>query len=127
MTALAAITLGDRTPTNVVFNPSAIDPQGVAKFFETAAASIDERRGLTLSVKLPKVGGQVARVTAKVVIPVMDSVNTTLKVGESICNMEFVFSKRATLNQRKDMLAFAKNYLANAAITAAVENLEAVY
>jgi hypothetical protein len=42
--------------------------------------------------------------------------------------MDFVLPERSTLAQRKDLLAFAKNYLANASvITAAVENFETVY
>jgi hypothetical protein len=31
------------------------------------------------------------------------------------------------LQQRKDLLAFVKNFMANAVITAAVENFESVY
>jgi len=126
MTAFATITLADSTAANVDFVPSNIDPQGVAKLFATAN-TLDERRGISLSVRLPKVGGSVARVTAKVVVPVMDSSSPPIKLGECICSMEFVLPKRASEANRADALAFASNLLADASVIAAVTSLESIY
>jgi hypothetical protein len=45
-----------------------------------------------------------------------------------IANVELVLPERSTLADRKNLIAFTRNYLANAAvITAGVENYETVY
>lgn len=129
MTAFAAIILDDgaATPVAHTFNPSAIDPTGVAKLFE-AASTFDERSALSLSVRLPKVGGTVARVMTKVMIPVLDTASTPpKKIGECIFTGEFVIPKQVDADTRKNLLAYAKNYLADASVVAAVENLESIY
>lgn len=126
MSAFVPITLVDQASTNVEYFPSAIDPQGVAKLFE-AGGAFDARRSLSLSVRLPKVGGSVARVTAKVVIPVMDGSTPPVKTGECICTMEFVIPKTASEIQREDLLLFATQLLADPGVVLAVENLESLY
>lgn len=136
MTAFAAVTLEESTLTVVgspteayggTFNPSVIDPQGVAKLYDFAQASIDARRGLSLSVRLPKVGGSVARVTAKVVIPLLDGQTPPAKVGEVIGTMEFVIPKRATEIQRNAILQLCRLYMFDASVVAAVGQLESIY
>jgi hypothetical protein len=122
MSAFAPITLA----TAGVFSPSSIDSQGVAKLFGVGPAGFDTRPAISLSVRLPKVGGSVARVTAKGVIPNLDPV-TNLKIGECVCTMEFVMPKTAVDTDRANLLALAKEFLANAAVTAAVEDLESIY
>lgn len=127
MTAFAAILLDDSVPTSVTFAPSAIDQQGVAKLFETGVSEFDARRAISLSVRLPKVGGSVARVTSKVVIPVMNGGSPNLKIGEVIGTCEFVIPKGATDLQRADILAFVKDFLDDPSMVAAVNNLESIY
>nr|URG16502.1 MAG: coat protein [Leviviridae sp.] len=127
MSAFANITLGDRTPTNVVFGPAGIDSSGVAKFLVAADASYDAKRSLTMSVALPKNGSNVVRVKQKVMIPIMDAVDSSLKVAEAYVTMEAVIPKQASLAQRQDLKAFAKNFLLDAVTTAAYENFEAIY
>lgn len=128
MTALAAIVLDDGadTPAPHTFDPSAIDQNGVARLYE-AADAFDGRNAVSLGVKLPKNGSNVARVTAKVVIPVMDSEDPTKKIGEVLGSVEFVLPKQATLDQRKDVLAFTANFMADPSVIAAVQNLESIY
>lgn len=128
MTAIAEVTLddGQSTPVEHTFAPSTIDQAGVAKYFEVADI-FDARKSLSASLRLPSKGSQVARIQLKVNIPVMDEVTPTLKVGDAFCNIEFVVPKRATLDMRKDLLAFAKNYLAEASVVASVHALESVY
>jgi len=126
MTALAAITLDDGASAPVVFSPSAIDSNGVARLFSTAD-TFDARRSISNSVRLPSKGSQVARVTLKVIVPVMDEDVPSLKVGDTLCNIEFVIPKRATAQDRDDILAFAANLLADASTVASVTNLESVY
>nr|QDH89852.1 MAG: hypothetical protein H4BulkL22317e12091_000002 [Leviviridae sp.] len=128
MTAFAAITLDDAASAAAVFSPSTIDPNGVAKLFENVSGQVfDSRRAISLGVKLPKNGGNVARVTAKVVVPVMDPNDSSIKIGEVIANCEFVLPKTATDTQRADALAFMANFLADASVVAAVGSLESIY
>lgn len=127
MTAFANITLVDSTSGDRVFAPSTIDPQGVAKLYEVAD-TLDERFGISLSVRPPKNGGNVARVTAKVVIPVMENgPSSMIKVGECIANMEFVIPKKATTVMRADLAALAASLLGAASVQAAINNLESIY
>lgn len=80
--------------------PTLIDQNGVAIWTEDGAV-YDANRRLSLSVKRPVRGSQVIRVTAKLAHPVMDAVDTTLKVGECLVSLEAVFPKRATATQRR--------------------------
>lgn len=127
MTAFAAITLADSIPANHVYNPSSIDANGVAHLYTVGSNGFDSREQISLLVKLPKAGGSVARVTAKVSLPIMDTVDTALKVGEAIGTVEFVMPKQATQAQREMLLALVKAFLANASVTAAVSTLESIY
>jgi len=128
MSAFAAVTLddGQSTPAPVVFSPSTIDVNGVARYYEGSDV-FDARRSISSFVRLPSKGSQVARVQLKVVTPVMDDTTPTLKVGDVMCNVEFVIPKRATAQQRADILAFAANYLADASVVSSVTNLESIY
>lgn len=127
MSAFAPVTLDDAASLAVVFNPSSIDSNGVARWFEDGVDIIDARRQISLSVRLPSKGSQVARVTMKVVTPIMDSVDTSKKVADVLANIEFVVPKSAAGTKRADILAFAANLLADAAIVSAVNDLESIY
>jgi len=125
MTAFAAIELDDSSESPVTFNPSSIDSAGVAKLFTTGG--LDDRKGISLSVRLPKTNGAVARVTAKVTIPVTDGGANPVKVGECIGTTEFVLPKRASDTQRADILALMASFLADASVLAAVNSYESIY
>jgi len=130
MTAFAAILLDDGadTPVEHTFSPSGIDQNGVARLYEASEeGSLDSRLAISLGVQLPKNGSQVARVTAKVVIPVMDPETSLTKVGEIIGTATFVLPKTATLAQRADILALVANFLADPSVVAGVQDLESIY
>lgn len=127
MPAFAVISLMDSTATPFDFVPSSIDQQGVAKLFSVNDA-FDGRYAVSASVRLPKAGGPVARVTMKVVIPLMDdSATPPKKVGETIANIEFVIPKGASALDRANILAFAASLLATTEADAAVNSLESIY
>jgi len=130
MTAFAAITLDDGadTPVEHTFSPSGIDPQGVARLYEnTDDVAFDARPALSLQCKLPRNGSPVARITAKVVVPVMDTEDPTLKKGEMVATAEFILPKLVNQAQRSDILAYLANFLAEASVVAAVKDLESIY
>jgi hypothetical protein len=136
MPAFAALTVNDGrdldptpgTPVPVTFNPSSIDSNGVAKWYESGVDVLDARRSLSQSVKQPVKGSQVARVQLKVVVPVMDETDESLKVGDGLCNVEFVIPKRMSRAQRCDLYAAVRNLLDDETPPAlAVLDLESVY
>jgi hypothetical protein len=127
MTAFAVLSLANNATTAIAFNPVGIDASGVARWMTTSEASLDARRGATMSVGLPKNGSNVVRVKQRVAIPVMDTVDTTKKVAEAYVNIEFVLPKQASDTVRLDLRAFAANFISHAATTAAVTNFESQY
>lgn len=129
MTAFATITLddGQSTPVAVDFVPSSIDSNGVAHLYAEETSGLDSRRQISLGIRLPKNGSPVARVTGKVVIPVMDSNDNTIKVGDAIANVEFVIPKTSDEDLRNDLIAFLHNFLEDPSFVAAVGSLESIY
>jgi hypothetical protein len=126
MSAFASLTLVDYAVANVVFTPTSIDNNGVAKYLSSDAI-FDAKKAVTMQVTLPKAGGSVSRVKQKIVIPIMDTVDTTKKVSECIISIEAVLPKNATLAQRRDLKALAVSLAGNAITTAAYESLESIY
>lgn len=127
MSAFANMTLNNNAAVAVVFNPQSIDSNQVATYMVSADGILDAKRRASISVTLPKNGSVVSRVKGKIVVPVMDTVETTKKIGEVIVNIDAAIPKVASETQRLDALAFAKNLLGHANMTAAFQNLEAIY
>lgn len=126
MSAFAALTLQNNAAANVVFNPAGIDSQGVATYL-TSDSVYDARKKITMSVQLPKNNSSVVRIKQKVVVPVMDTVDATKKVGEIIVNIDAAISKLASETLRLDARKYADTLLANAVSTAAFQNFESIY
>jgi hypothetical protein len=141
MSAIANIVIldGASTPVNHTFAPVTIDNDGVAKWADrSGGVSIGFPQ---LSYKLANPAKRSAspayKMTAKVVLPVLEQTSPSTATGiqpaptvayNLIANIELVLPERSTLQDRKNLIAFVRNYLANAAvITAGVENYETVY
>lgn len=127
MTAFAALSLNNNAAVAQSFSAQSIDSNGVARWLTTSEAIYDARRAVTMSVTLPKAGSNVIRIKQKVVLPIMDTVDTTKKVAEAYVTIDVVIPKQATDTQRLDLRAYSKDLLANAVSTAAFTNLEAIY
>jgi len=127
MTQFATVGINDSAAANVNFLTSNINySTGVATWL-AAGASFDASRALTFSLALPTSKSTRSRIKVKVMIPIMDVTNALLKKDELLFTGEFVVPKTSTLLQRQDLLAFAKNFLANALVTNAVQSNESVY
>jgi len=126
MAAFAPITLTNNAGTNVVFNQTTIDSQGVARWMDNNAV-YDARRQLSMQVTYPKNGSQVTRVKQKIVIPIMDTVDVTKKLGEAYINIEAVLPKISSDTVRLDARKFADGFLMNAVSTAAFQSYESIY
>jgi hypothetical protein len=139
MTAIAALTIADgqATPVTKTFSPVNIDAMGVAKWADRSGGIAIGYPVVSFSMRQPTKAFRSYRVTTKVVLPILEQTSASTATGiqpaptkayDLIFNGEFVLPERSTLAQRKDILAFAKNYLANAAVvTAAIENFESVF
>lgn len=88
------------------------------------------------TMSLPSKTSRLYKARFKVVLPVLETVsNSTMsgilpaptKAYDLTADMTFFMPERSTLADRKNILAYAKNLLANAVVTALVENNETVY
>lgn len=139
MSAIAAIVINDgqTTPVAHTFNPVTIDSMGVAKWADRSGGISIGFPTLTYSLKSPTKGSTSYKLAAKVVLPVLEQTSPSTATGiqpaptvayNLIASIDLVLPERSVLLDRKNLIAFARNYLANAAvITAGVENYETVY
>jgi len=112
---------------SVTYTPSVIDPNGVA-IWTLAGAVYDAEKKLSMSVRRPTKGSQVIRVQVKLVHPVMDAVDTTLKIGECLANLELVFPKRSTVTERNLLMGHFVEFVQNeVAFASAVQDFESIY
>lgn len=125
MTAFAVLSLANNAAAAQSFTPANIS-DGVAKWMGTETI-LDGKKSVTMSVTHPKNGSNVVRVRQRVAIPIMDAVNTSLKVAEAYADITIVLPKQATLTNRLDLRAYTQNLLANAVSTAAFTDFEAIY
>jgi hypothetical protein len=138
MTAIAALVLADgqATPVNHTFNPVNIDQSGVAKWADRSGGIALGFPLMTFSMRNPSKTSRNYKVTAKVVVPVLEVTSPSTASGiqpaptlayNLTASLEMVLPERSTLGQRNDLLAYTKNALASAVLTAAVQSFESVY
>jgi len=138
MAAIATLTLADgqTTPVNHIFNPTRISAEGIAGWIDRSGGIAVGFSKITMQVRQPTAGSRAYKVTAKVVTPVLEVTSPATSTGiqpaptkayDLLATLEFVLPERSTLAQRKDLIAFTKNLLANAVITNAVNDFEEVY
>jgi len=138
MAQLAAVTLGDSAAVVHTFSPVKIDAMGIAAWADRSGGIPLGFPLVTMSVRDPsKNGAQNEKVTIKVVVPVLEVTSASTASGiqpaptlsyNLIANIELVLPTRSTLTQRKDLLAYVKNFMANATfVTPAVETFESIF
>lgn len=139
MSAIAPIVINDgkATPVAHTFAPVTINSAGVASWADRSGGISIGFPQLTYSLKNPTTGSRSYKLTAKVVLPVLEQTSPSTATGiqpapvvgyNLLANIELVLPERSTLADRNDLIAFVRNYLANAAvITAGVQNYETVY
>lgn len=137
MPIFTALTINDgqATPVAHTFSPKTL--------IGTEAAYVDRVGGITVgfpSVTVnstpPTKTSRLNKVRLKVVMPVLEVVNAATyngitpaptKAYDMTFDCMFFLPERSSLAQRKDILAYAKNLLANALTTALVETQETIY
>ena len=136
MSAIAAIVIADSVPVNHTFSPVNIDSTGIAKLADRVGGIALGFPVITQSLRSPSKTSRNYKMTVKVVTPVLEITSPSTATGiqpqptkayDLIATVDIVLPERSTVLQRSDLLAYLKNYLANAVVTNAVTNFEAIY
>jgi hypothetical protein len=135
---------GQGTPVNHTFQPIFIDAAGVA-FFEDTTGGIPLGYGrLSISLKRPASNLQpgsnsssaVYRAKIKVEAPTLEVTSPSTGSGiqpaptisyTCVADMVFVMPARSSLQNRKDIVAYAKNALGHATVQSVLHDLNAIY
>lgn len=136
MGTITTLTLADgqATPASHVFTPyTGQKGSNPATWFNREAVSPIGFRKVTLSVDFNQTG--TSKIRAVISDPVLASVaagccvdqNTPQVAYTDFADITFKIPMGATLQNRKDILAYAKNFLASSAMATAIENLEPAY
>lgn len=138
MSAIASMTINDgaATPVAHTFAPVNIDASGVAKWADRVGGIALGFPVITALVKTPNGTSRNYRVSLKIVTPVLEVTSPSTSTGiqpaptkayDLIGTVEFVLPERSSLAERKNLLAYVKNFMANANVTNALESFESVY
>lgn len=139
MAARANIVINDglTTPVAHTFNPNSGDgnvPNVSIISYEDRIAGIQVGfPTLSIATRKPTKTNRNYKVSVKFTVPVLETVSNSTVSGiapaptvayTALCVCEFIAPERSSLPVRKDLLAYVRNGLANATITAAVQDLE---
>lgn len=131
MAAIVALTLNDgqTTPAAKTFTPMDCTSE-LATWTDRSSGIAIGMPTVTFSTVVKS--GQTTRIKAKVSLPVLETISgdaggyTARPQVAYVClgTVDFAFPERSTLQNRKDVAAFVRNFLANAVVTKAVEEFE---
>ncbi len=138
MTAIAALTLkdGQATPANHTFSPVNIDSAGIARWADRAGGIALGFPVVTFSLRNPTKASRVYKVSGKIVLPVLEVTSPSTASGiqpaptkayDLTATIEMMLPERSTAAQRADLMAYAKEFLANTVMAQAVASFESVY
>lgn len=138
MPAIGNLTINDgaATPVAHTFGPVGIESKTATYADRISGVPVGYGK-LSISIREPKGGSSgVFKVGIKILIPTLEQTSASTSTGiqpaptvayVTAAHLDLLLPARGTLQNRKDILAYVKNTLANAAVTTVVENLEAVY
>lgn len=149
MPALAPIVINDgqATPVAHTFNPAGPDENGVSFLYDRSGGIAVGFPELSINLRQPQrirsnsntkqtSSDRVFRATVVVRVPTLDVTSPATGTGiqpapskayDTVVKMEFLLPERTTLQNRKDILAYAKNILANSNVVSVVQDLESIY
>lgn len=140
MPAIGNVVINDgaTTPVAHTFAPAGISSSNTAFYADRSGGIPVGYYTLDISLRAP-VSNSIEKMylaTFKIKTPILEQTSPSTATGiqpaptvgyNPICEMKFWLPERSTLQNRKDLRAFAKNLLGDAVVTAVVENLESVY
>jgi arylamine N-acetyltransferase len=129
MPVISTVTLADgqTTPVNHNFEVGSSQQSDSlpASWYDRSGGTFSSFKGITALVKRnPRT--QSTKVSMRITDPTLDAVTGVLK-HKTLATVEFVLPDSATLQNRKDILAYAKNILANASVGSMVTDLTPMY
>lgn len=129
MPAIAAISINDGQSTPVSHTFSPVTTNGAkAEWADRSPASPAGFLGISHEVRRPATASAAQRVIIGFNIPVMETVNGVATVTRfSSAKLEMNFANLSTEQERKDLLAYVKNFLTNASVATSVTDLEPFY
>lgn len=137
MPAFAAITLNDgqATPVSHSFDPNKIIGSTADYQDRSGGIPLGYPQVILTPIEAPK-GSQLNKVRVQVIVPTLETATGSTSGGFAPvptkafeCRFDgvFILPVRASLANRKDLLAFTKNLMAHSVITALVETQDKVY
>lgn len=106
-----------------------------AEFYEKTAGSVNGYLRLSVLTRRAKVGNSF-KTQIKIALPILETVTGTSPSGyapapavayTSLATVEFTHPERSTLQNRKDLLAYTANVLADASMISVVTNAETYF
>lgn len=135
MAAVTNIVIKDGAAVDHTFNPLRIEPE-LVRYVDKVGGIVVGFPEISISNRLPSKTAKSYKVVVRVKVPVLEQTSPSTSTGiqpaptvayNLIGNVELTMPDRCTLEDRKTLLAFVKNYLANASVTTAVESFELPY
>lgn len=137
MPAIGNVVINDNeaTPVAHTFAPVGINGP-VASYADRASGISVGYPRLTASLVVPSKGSKLYKARFKLVLPVLENItNSTMsgvlpaptKAYDLTADLQFIMPERSTLQDRKNIMALAKNLLADAVATALVETNANIY
>jgi len=144
MAAIATITVNDGQATPVAhnFNPTGMDQAtGTAYYSDRIGGIPIGYPKITVRLSSPKAGAKSSsperfyRGVVTVEVPILEALSVAdngMLPAPTVAyalrgRTDFVIHERATLQNRKDLLAYVKNTLAHAVVTSLVQDLEGTW
>lgn len=135
MAAIVPIVINDSVPAAHTFSP-ARQSGDLVEWHDRVAGVVAGFNKISCSTRFAATRNAGQKITLKVMCPTLAVTAPTSGSGiqpnpvaayTTWATVEFLLPEAAGLLQRKDILAYVKNLLANAQVTAMVENLDAPY
>lgn len=138
MAAIATISLNDgqATPVAHSFVPAPDLISNLPRWEDKSGGIALGYPYITLGMRRPNKASRAYKLSTKVVTPVLEVTSPSTATGiqpaptlayNLMAVTDIVLPERSTLAQRKDLLAFYRNFHANAVVTSAVQDFEAVW
>lgn len=126
MPAIAALTINDGASTPVAHTFSPVTTNGSkAEWADRSSALPAGFLGISHEVRRPASALAAQRVVIGFNCPVVETANGVATVTRySSAKLEINFSNLSTESERKDLVAYIKNFLANATVTSSLVNIE---
>jgi len=126
MAAMAGIQLKNYAAVEQTYNVESVNANLVG-WVETGAASLIAGKRATLGIKFPKdLATGTVRLTGKLTYPVTDGVTGAL-LRTPLATFDIVIPAAASQTERREMFARFKDFVGDAVLTAAVDDLAIPY